>query len=571
MTDIGVLGPATERSPDTGGPDMVQLLNPEGERVDTHPGVRRRRRRPDRRGPARVLPRPGPHPALRRRGHRAAAPGRARPVGSACSARRPPRSAPAAPCARRTTPSRPTASTASPGAAASTRSTCSACSAASTTAAGTPTRRTSTSTRSSSAPRPCTPPATRWACSATAASAPATPTATPPSSPTSATAPPARATSTRRSSSPRVNNSPGRLLLPEQPVGHLRAQREADPHPALPARPRLRLPRRPGRRQRRARRVRRDQGRARRTPAPARARRSSRPSPTGWARTPPPTTRPSTASPPRSRCGSARPDRAAQGLLAHEGTADAAFFDADRRGGRRASARSVRERCLAMPDPPGTESMFDHVYAEPHPLHRSASGAEFVAYQAALRGGALMAATDHRQGHQRAACAPPWRSDPKVVLMGEDIGKLGGVFRVTEGLQKDFGEDRVIDTPLAEAGIVGTAIGMALRGYRPVVEIQFDGFVYPAFDHIVSQVAKLRARSLGARRDADGHPHPVRRRHRRGRAPQRVQRGLLRAHRRPAGRRLLQPPRRALDDPAGHRDRRPGRLLRAQAPLLGQG
>lgn len=87
--------------------------------------------------------------------------------------------------------------------------------------------------------------------------------------------------------------------------------------------------------------------------------------------------------------------------------------------------------------------------------------------------------------------------DPKVVLMGEDIGKLGGVFRVTEGLQKDFGEDRVIDTPLAEAGIMGTAIGMALRGYRPVVEIQFDGFVYPAFDHIVSQVAKLRSRSLG--------------------------------------------------------------------------
>jgi 2-oxoisovalerate dehydrogenase E1 component beta subunit len=87
--------------------------------------------------------------------------------------------------------------------------------------------------------------------------------------------------------------------------------------------------------------------------------------------------------------------------------------------------------------------------------------------------------------------------DPKVVLMGEDIGKLGGVFRVTEGLQKDFGEDRVIDTPLAESGIVGTAIGMALRGYRPLVEIQFDGFVYPAFNQIVCQVAKMRARSLG--------------------------------------------------------------------------
>ncbi|MDX6362029.1 MAG: 2-oxoisovalerate dehydrogenase component beta subunit [Streptomyces sp.] len=87
--------------------------------------------------------------------------------------------------------------------------------------------------------------------------------------------------------------------------------------------------------------------------------------------------------------------------------------------------------------------------------------------------------------------------DPKVVVMGQDIGALGGVFRVTDGLQKDFGADRVIDTPLAEAGIVGTAIGLALRGYRPVCEIQFDGFVYPAFSQIVSQLAKLRARSGG--------------------------------------------------------------------------
>jgi 2-oxoisovalerate dehydrogenase E1 component beta subunit len=88
-------------------------------------------------------------------------------------------------------------------------------------------------------------------------------------------------------------------------------------------------------------------------------------------------------------------------------------------------------------------------------------------------------------------------ADAKVLVMGEDVGKLGGVFRVTDGLQKDFGEDRVIDTPLAESGIVGTAIGLALRGYRPVCEIQFDGFVYPAFDQIVSQLAKMRARSLG--------------------------------------------------------------------------
>ncbi|MYT70114.1 MULTISPECIES: alpha-ketoacid dehydrogenase subunit beta [unclassified Streptomyces] len=88
-------------------------------------------------------------------------------------------------------------------------------------------------------------------------------------------------------------------------------------------------------------------------------------------------------------------------------------------------------------------------------------------------------------------------TDPKVLVMGEDVGKLGGVFRVTDGLQKDFGEDRVIDTPLAESGIVGTAIGMALRGYRPVVEIQFDGFVFPAYDQIVTQLAKMHARALG--------------------------------------------------------------------------
>ena len=87
--------------------------------------------------------------------------------------------------------------------------------------------------------------------------------------------------------------------------------------------------------------------------------------------------------------------------------------------------------------------------------------------------------------------------DDRVVVLGEDVGPLGGVFRVTDGLQREFGRSRVVDTPLAESGIVGTAIGLALRGYRPVCEIQFDGFVYPAFDQIVSQLAKMRARTGG--------------------------------------------------------------------------
>ncbi|ADG76260.1 Transketolase central region [Cellulomonas flavigena DSM 20109] len=89
------------------------------------------------------------------------------------------------------------------------------------------------------------------------------------------------------------------------------------------------------------------------------------------------------------------------------------------------------------------------------------------------------------------------RNDERVLLMGEDIGRLGGVFRVTDGLFAEFGEDRVVDTPLAESGIVGTAIGLALRGYRPVCEIQFDGFVFPAFDQITTQLAKMHYRSQG--------------------------------------------------------------------------
>jgi 2-oxoisovalerate dehydrogenase E1 component beta subunit len=88
--------------------------------------------------------------------------------------------------------------------------------------------------------------------------------------------------------------------------------------------------------------------------------------------------------------------------------------------------------------------------------------------------------------------------DPKVMVLGEDIGVLGGVYRITDGLQARFGANRVVDTPLAESAIIGTAIGLAFRGYRPVCEIQFDGFVYPAFDQIVSQLARMHARTNGA-------------------------------------------------------------------------
>src|SRR6202142_1273971 len=95
------------------------------------------------------------------------------------------------------------------------------------------------------------------------------------------------------------------------------------------------------------------------------------------------------------------------------------------------------------------------------------------------------------------------RRDPRVVVLGEDVGKFGGVFRATNGLLEEFGADRVFDTPLAEAGIIGTAIGMALYGLKPVPEIQFADFIYPAFDQIVNELAKFRYRSGGQ------YPAPV--------------------------------------------------------------
>lgn len=89
------------------------------------------------------------------------------------------------------------------------------------------------------------------------------------------------------------------------------------------------------------------------------------------------------------------------------------------------------------------------------------------------------------------------RRDERIVILGEDVGRLGGVFRTTEGLQQEFGEERVIDTPLNETGIAGVAIGMAMTGTRPCVEIQFADFIYPAFDQIVNELAKIRYRSGG--------------------------------------------------------------------------
>ena len=129
--------------------------------------------------------------------------------------------------------------------------------------------------------------------------------------------------------------------------------------------------------------------------------------------------------------------------------------------------------------------------AQPAPAraHQPASAAARVEPTALTMAAALNA------GLRRAM-----RADEKVLLMGEDIGRLGGVFRVTDGLQAEFGHRRVVDTPLAEAGIVGTAIGLAMAGYRPVCEIQFDGFVFPAVNEIVTQLAKLGARLEGAGR-----------------------------------------------------------------------
>lgn len=100
-------------------------------------------------------------------------------------------------------------------------------------------------------------------------------------------------------------------------------------------------------------------------------------------------------------------------------------------------------------------------------------------------------------GAVRLALKQEMERDPDVIILGEDVGKDGGVFRATDGLIKEFGENRVIDTPLSESGIVGVALGLALYGLKPVAEIQFEGFLYPALDQVISHVAKIRSRSRG--------------------------------------------------------------------------
>jgi pyruvate dehydrogenase E1 component beta subunit len=118
--------------------------------------------------------------------------------------------------------------------------------------------------------------------------------------------------------------------------------------------------------------------------------------------------------------------------------------------------------------------------------------------QAAPAGRAATITTMTMAGALNAALADALADDPTVLVFGEDVGALGGVFRITDGLRARFGEDRCFDTPLAESGIVGTAVGMAMNGMRPVVEMQFDAFAYPAFEQVVSHVAKMGNRTRGA-------------------------------------------------------------------------
>ena len=298
---------------------------------------------------------------------------------------------------------------------------------------------------------------------------------------------------------------PGRLLRAEQ---RLRDQRPAVPADrravaGLQGR-RLRRARRAGRRQRPGRRARRARPARSRTPAPARARSWSRRTPTGWRRTPTPTTPPATATTPRSRPGADRdPIARLEAVPARRAALldDAASRQIAERG------RGVRRR-PAHPDERRTRrstrwSLFDHVYAEPTPQlreQREQLRAELAAERTATSGDDLMATRHHGAGAQRRAARRDGRRRPGASSSARTSARSAASSGSPTACQAEFGEDRCFDTPLAEAGIVGFAVGMAMYGLRPVVEMQFDAFAYPAFEQIVSHVAKMRNRTRG--RDA---------------------------------------------------------------------
>ena len=157
--------------------------------------------------------------------------------------------------------------------------------------------------------------------------------------------------------------------------------------------------------------------------------------------------------------------------------------------------------------------------------------------------------------------------DRDVVIFGEDVGYFGGVFRATDGLQRKHGKRRVFDTPIAEGGILGIAVGMGAYGLRPVAEMQFADYIYPAMDQLISEAARLRYRSAGRVVGADHGARAVRRRHLRRPDAQPERRGAVHARLRPEDRDSVQSLRRQGTADQRDRGRRPGRVLRAQAPL----
>ena len=204
------------------------------------------------------------------------------------------------------------------------------------------------------------------------------------------------------------------------------------------------------------------------------------------------------------------------------------------RGRPRRPRSGPRSRtCLVLP----LSDLVDHVYAD-LPATLLAQWARRRSSRPSSRPrreGGTDGAEHHGPGAQHRLCGTPWRPTTGWSCSARTSALLGGVFRITDGLLKDFGEQRVMDTPLAESAIMGVSIGLALRGYRPVPEMQFDGFSYPALDQIISHLAKYLELLGRHPADAGGLPHPLRRGHRGRRAPLREPRDDLLPHRRPQG------------------------------------